>query len=191
MMGDDLGRAPGIIPRALEDLFSAISKDKDRDYLIRCSFLELYNESINDLLNTEGTGTNLTIVADDPTKGAIIGGLREEVISSVTDGLELIELGNETRQVASTAMNARSSRSHTIFRIVLEATKTEEALERERKLLSEYDDDGMADDDETTFKSFGKVKEKTNTVVSYLNLVDLAGSERQTHTKSERSEELV
>ena len=51
------------------------------------------------------------------------------------DGMALINLGNENRKIASTAMNARSSRSHTIFRVVLEATKTDEVLERERKLL--------------------------------------------------------
>ena len=185
MMGDDHGRAPGIIPRSLEALFAHINQDKDRDYLLRCSFLELYNESINDLLNEDGTGKNLTIVADDPTKGAIIGGLREEVISSVADGMDLIELGNETRQVASTAMNARSSRSHTIYRIVLEATKTEAALAREAALLATLEAEGEGEEDETAFKSFGKKKEKSNTVVSYLNLVDLAGSERQTHTKAE------
>ena len=187
MMGDDHGRHPGIIPKALEDMFAAISKDEDRDYLIRCSFMELYNETINDLLNTDGTGSNLTIVADDPAKGAIIGGLLEQVISSVAGGMELIELGNRTRQVASTAMNARSSRSHTVFRVVLEATKTEAALERERKLLAEHvDEPGDDKEDATVFKSFGKAKkEKSNTVVSYLNLVDLAGSERQTHSKSE------
>ena len=187
MMGDENGHHPGIIPKALEDMFAAISKDEDRDYLIRCSFMELYNETINDLLNTDGTGSNLTIVADDPAKGAIIGGLLEQVISSVAGGMELIELGNRTRQVASTAMNARSSRSHTVFRVVLEATKTEAALERERKLLAEHADEPRdVKEDATVFKSFGKAKkEKSNTVVSYLNLVDLAGSERQTHSKSE------
>ena len=185
MMGDDHGRCPGIIPRALEDLFAHIKQDKDRDYLLRCSFLELYNESINDLLNTEGTGKNLTIIADDPTKGAVIGGLTEQIIQSVEDGMSCIELGNDSRQVASTAMNARSSRSHTIFRIVLEATKTEEALERERQLLAAHAETDGVEEDDDTFKSFGKKKEKSNTVISYLNLVDLAGSERQGHTQAE------
>ena len=185
MMGDDDGKYPGIIPRALDSMFQKISADKDRNYLLRCSFLELYNETINDLLNEDGTGQNLAIVADDPAKGAIIGGLREEIIGSVADGMSLIDLGNENRKVASTAMNARSSRSHTIFRVVLEATKTEEALERERKLIASFEEVDEGEGDASSFKSFGTAAKGTNTVVSYLNLVDLAGSERQGHTKAE------
>jgi hypothetical protein len=96
MMGDDHGRAPGIIPRALKALFAAIAADQDRDYLLRCSFLELYNESINDLLNTDGTGTNLTITADDPIRGAIISNLKEEGTThkghSMTDCFFIIRL---------------------------------------------------------------------------------------------------
>lgn len=185
MMGDDDGTYPGIIPRALDSMFRKISADNDRNYLLRCSFLELYNENINDLLNEDGTGQNLTIVADDPAKGAIIGGLREEIIGSVADGMALIDLGNENRKVASTAMNARSSRSHTIFRVVLEATKTEEALDRERKLIASVEDEEEDSGGASSFKSFGVKAKGSNTVVSYLNLVDLAGSERQGHTKAE------
>lgn len=184
MMGDSHGKAPGIIPRALETMFKSISADTERNYVLRCSFLELYNESINDLLNLEGNGTNLTIIADDPAKGAIIGGLREEIISSVEDGMALINLGNENRKIAATSMNTRSSRSHTIFRVVLEATKTDEVLERERKLLESLEEEDDSEGGMTTFKSFSKQNDDSNTVVSYLNLVDLAGSERQKNTKT-------
>jgi centromeric protein E len=114
---------------------------------------------------------------------AYVIAVSSKVISSVQDGMQLIALGNETRQVSSTSMNARSSRSHTIFRIVLEATKTEAALAREAKLIASLDETDTVD--ETSFKSFGSQTEKSNTVVSYLNLVDLAGSERQSHTKAE------
>eukprot|EP00946_MAST-07B_sp_MAST-7B-sp1_P002787 g2787.t1 len=185
MMGDDEGNHPGIIPRALDSMFKRISADKDRNYLLRCSFLELYNENINDLLNEEETGQNLSIIAEDPAKGAIIGGLREEIIGSVADGMALIHLGTENRKVACTAMNARSSRSHTIFRVVVEATKTEEALERERKLIASVEEDDDEGSSASAFKSFGTKASARNTVVSYLNLVDLAGSERQRHTKTE------
>ncbi len=183
MMGDN-EQSPGIIPQALTQMFAAVSLDENRDFLIRCSFLELYNECVNDLLNTDGTGQNLTIVADDPVKGAIIAGLREEIISSVTQGMELVELGNENRKVASTVMNSRSSRSHTIFRVVLEATTPDPVC------LNQTPDDlslhsSVQDKSRLAFKGFGDSRKQSrgcNTMVSYLNLVDLAGSERQSNT---------
>ena len=182
MMGDTDEQTPGIIPQALHAMFQQISQKRDMDCLIRCSFLELYNECINDLLNTEGSGQNLAILADDPVKGAIVGGLREEIISSVAQGMDLIRVGNENRKVASTAMNARSSRSHTIFRLILESRKTDVCLNEEQgthihaRRGSEYSGFDL------TGHNAG-----SNTVVSYLNLVDLAGSERQSNTKASGS----
>eukprot|EP00949_MAST-11_sp_MAST-11-sp1_P001008 g1008.t1 len=195
IMGDDEGKSPGIIPQSLQQIFSNIKSDKRRNYLVRCSYLEIYNEKINDLLASgkDDDGQNLDIVRDDPIRGAIVGELREEVIASIDDAMMLLERGQATRHVAGTVMNARSSRSHTIFRIILESTLTQEAAEEEKRELARLQSvDGISVDsssdeggDEDAFKGFGNSESmQQQSRISYLNLVDLAGSERQTHTKT-------
>ena len=66
MMGDDDGEFPGIIPLGLQDIFKqAESSKEERTYELKVSFMEIYNEQINDLLNpkiNEGQGKNLKIV---------------------------------------------------------------------------------------------------------------------------------
>ena len=84
-------------------------------------------------------------------------------------------------------MNARSSRSHTVFRLTIESTLTDEARERQRQQLAEFDGDGevnLAGDD--GFVDMKKCKSSTDDdiTLSFLNLVDLAGSERQRDTKA-------
>jgi centromeric protein E len=114
---------PGIIPRSIEHIFSIIESTPDVQFLLRASYLEVYNEQINDLLAEENQGKNLRIMADDPLKGAIIKDLIEEIVIS-RDGLaELIERGESNRHYGSTNMNANSSRSHTIYRLIVEAKR--------------------------------------------------------------------
>ena len=73
----------------------------------------------------------MDIKIDDPIKGAIIKGLHEMIIGSREQAMDFIHKGEESRHVAGTNMNARSSRSHTIFRIVIESKLTEKAAKEE------------------------------------------------------------
>jgi centromeric protein E len=114
---------PGIIPRSIEEIFSIIESSPDVQFLLRASYLEVYNEQINDLLAEDGLGKNLRIVADDPIKGAIIKDLSEEIVTSRDALAALIERGESNRHYGSTNMNANSSRSHTIYRLIVEAKR--------------------------------------------------------------------
>ena len=78
MMGDDDGKFPGVIPLALRDIFRTVEeKKRDMHYRIKVSFLEIYNEQINDLLNENlEAGKNLSIKKDDSERGAVVGDLR-------------------------------------------------------------------------------------------------------------------
>jgi hypothetical protein len=149
--------------------------------------MEIYNESISDLLHVNAqTGEpepsgDMKIIADDPIKGAVIAGLKEVVITSPGEALDCLTQGEATRHVAGTTMNARSSRSHCIFRLVIESKMTPEALREEKERITNFgpnDDD--SDDDMVQLGQASKDEEHVK--VSYLNLVDLAGSERQEHT---------
>jgi len=82
------------------------------------SYLEIYNEVVNDLLRTQGTGL---IVRDDKKKGVVIDGLKEEIVVSPEHVIHVINSGEAHRHVASTDYNLASSRSHTIFRMIIES----------------------------------------------------------------------
>lgn len=139
----------------IRDIFEWIDNHSDFECSLKVSYMEVYNEEINDLLQ-EGA-VNLRIVSEDPVKGAVIEKLTEEGVKTPTELLEVLKRGEHNRSYGTTAMNENSSRSHTIYRLVIEVNKK--------------------DVDENTGKTI-----IASTRTSYLNLVDLAGSERQKST---------
>jgi centromeric protein E len=110
--------APGIILRSISDAFRKISEAHDREFLVRVSYLEIYNENIMDLL--QPSNENLKI-HEDLTRGIFVGNLREECVCSVEQALYLLEQGEIRRHFGATGMNDKSSRSHTIFRLSVES----------------------------------------------------------------------
>ncbi|KAK2991873.1 hypothetical protein RJ640_006028, partial [Escallonia rubra] len=141
---------PGIIHRAVHDIFQKIQMTTDREFLIRVSYMEIYNEEINDLFTVENQKLQ---IHESLERGIFVAGLREEIVNSAEQVLKLIQLGEVNRHFGETNMNARSSRSHTIFRMVIESKGKETGST-----------DYLSSDDAVR--------------VSVLNLVDLAGSER-------------
>ncbi|KAA8518315.1 hypothetical protein F0562_015802 [Nyssa sinensis] len=131
MHGDQ--RSPGIIPLAVKDAFSIIQETPSREFLLRVSYLEIYNEVVNDLLNP--AGQNLRIREDN--QGTFIEGIKEEVVLSPAHALSLIAAGEEHRHVGSTNFNLLSSRSHTIFTLTIESSPYGENSEGEAVNLSQ------------------------------------------------------
>ncbi|KAL4310333.1 hypothetical protein GQ457_01G000600 [Hibiscus cannabinus] len=116
MHGDQ--NAPGIIPLAIKDVFSSIQDTPGREFLLRVSYIEIYNEVINDLLDP--TGQNLRVRED--AQGTYIEGIKEEVVLSPGHALSFIAAGEEHRHVGSNNFNLFSSRSHTIFTLMIESS---------------------------------------------------------------------
>ncbi|XP_049378043.1 kinesin-like protein KIN-7D, mitochondrial isoform X2 [Solanum stenotomum] len=116
MHGDQ--NSPGIIPLAIKDVFSIIQDTPGREFLLRVSYLEIYNEVINDLLDP--TGQNLRVRED--TQGTYVEGMKEEVVLSPGHALSFIAAGEEHRHVGSNNFNLFSSRSHTIFTLMIESS---------------------------------------------------------------------
>ncbi|XP_011884306.1 PREDICTED: centromere-associated protein E isoform X11 [Cercocebus atys] len=145
----------GVTPRAIHDIFQKIKKFPDREFLLRVSYMEIYNETITDLL----CGTQKMkplIIREDVNRNVYVADLTEEVVYTSEMALKWITKGEKNRHYGETKMNQRSSRSHTIFRMILESREKGEPSNCE-----------------------GSVK------VSHLNLVDLAGSERAAQTGAE------
>ncbi|XP_042509490.1 kinesin-like protein KIN-7D, mitochondrial [Macadamia integrifolia] len=116
MHGDQI--SPGVIPLAIKDVFSIIQDTPGREFLLRVSYLEIYNEVINDLLDP--TGQNLRVRED--AQGTYVEGIKEEVVLSPGHALSFIASGEEHRHVGSNNFNLFSSRSHTIFTLMIESS---------------------------------------------------------------------
>nr|XP_026500137.1 kinesin-like protein Klp61F [Vanessa tameamea] len=109
----------GIIPRALSQIFDEL-RISNTEYTVRVSYLELYNEELFDLLSTSEDNSKLRIYEDVTRKGAnIVNGLEEITVYNKNEVYKIMAQGQERKRVASTLMNAQSSRSHTVFTIVI------------------------------------------------------------------------
>ncbi|KAH9695743.1 kinesin-like protein KIN-12D [Citrus sinensis] len=130
MLGDieDLEVRPsphrGMTPRIFEFLFARIQaeeesrRDEKLKYNCKCSFLEIYNEQITDLLDPSSTNLQLR---EDVKKGVYVENLSEIEVRTVGDILKLLTQGSLNRKVAATNMNRESSRSHSVFTCVIES----------------------------------------------------------------------
>ena len=108
----------GIIPRVLESIFARVASQTEEIFHVKVSFMEIYQEQIRDLLDP--TKDNLQLHEDlTGGKGVYVQNATETSVSSQDEVLKLMALGNNNRMVASTGMNERSSRSHSIFLITL------------------------------------------------------------------------
>ena len=136
LSGDE--QEPGIIPRAMRDVFGFIKRTPAREYLLRCSYLEIYNETIVDLLAPPIMAKASPVQIQGGAGGdVILTPLREEVVTSLKGVKEVLRRGEGNRRTACTDWNERSSRSHSVFRVVVES--------RERGSSNSIDDN---DDEE-------------------------------------------
>eukprot|EP00891_Asterochloris_glomerata_P006925 jgi/Astpho2/6925/e_gw1.00107.208.1_t len=155
MEGGHEGPTRGIIPRAIEDVFQYIESDRQAaqsKFLVRASYLQIYNEVISDLLKPDRQ--NL-VIREDRKRGVYVDGLSEWVVRSPAEVYGLMERGAAQRATGATKLNEASSRSHAVFIIIVE------------KSTVFAEDTPAAEDQEMEHVKVGK-----------LNLVDLAGSER-------------
>jgi centromeric protein E len=115
--------SPGIIILAIHDIFDRISDNQTlvREYLVRISYIEIYNEVLQDLLKEDGEAKADLRITEDKAKGVTVQGATEVVVRSAEAVLELLAQGEHHRHFAETAMNANSSRSHTLFKTVIES----------------------------------------------------------------------
>ncbi|KAJ2070191.1 hypothetical protein GGH13_004201 [Coemansia sp. S155-1] len=124
MMGADIDNddLKGIIPRIVEGIFAKIIESPPTlEYMVKSSYMEIYMERIRDLLNPDEG--NLP-VHEDKANGVYVKGLMEVFVSSIDEVYQVMRQGASNRVVASTNMNAESSRSHSIFQISIEQKDT-------------------------------------------------------------------
>ncbi|NXD08742.1 KIF15 protein, partial [Nothocercus nigrocapillus] len=133
----------GVIPRSFEYLFFLIEREKEKagsgkSFLCKCSFIEIYNEQIFDLLDSASAGLFLR---EHIKKGVFVDGAVEQVLSSAAEAYQVVlTMGWRNRRVASTSMNRESSRSHAVFTITVESMeKNNEIVNIRSSLLNLVD----------------------------------------------------
>ncbi|XP_054820843.1 kinesin-like protein KIN-7B isoform X5 [Prosopis cineraria] len=112
----------GIIENVIQDIYKFFEKTPARDFILRASAMEIYNEMVIDLLNRESGPLRLL---DDPEKGTVVEKLTEEVARDGQHLRHLIGICEAQRQVGETALNDKSSRSHQIIRLTIESSLRE------------------------------------------------------------------
>ncbi|KAA0065789.1 hypothetical protein IC582_014662 [Cucumis melo] len=114
----------GLAPRIFQMLFSEIQKEQENsegkliNYQCRCSFVEIFNEQIGDLLDP--TQRNLKI-KDDAKNGLYVENVTEEYVTSYDDVTQILIKGLSSRKVGATTINSKSSRSHIVFTFIIES----------------------------------------------------------------------
>ena len=146
----------GVMTLAFEDLFSTINSSPNTDYFLSCSYLEIYNEHIYDLLREDRDSKDALSVSETPDKEFYVKSLSSHPVKSLDDVLSKLEAGEHMRHYAETQLNHHSSRSHTIFRLCIKSLQ----------VLTTDCEEQKSDVTENV------------TTESVLNFVDLAGSER-------------
>ena len=212
----------GIIQHSINDCFDYITNQnqnqREREYLLRVSFMEIYNETIHDLLADDHTmntpthrssssssssrlppsssslssSTNSIRIFESKTEGVIVRGLKEEIVTSPNQVLQLLKQGESRRRTGSTEMNKGSSRSHSIFRILVESSPAvDSSTNDDDASCVSYTSTATSNTAHTLHSSYRsksqqcrKSREGVSSSssskrvrVSSLSLVDLAGSE--------------
>lgn len=145
----------GLMPRVLERMFDEIevARAAEGETLqcdCRCSLLEIYNEHISDLLDPspppettrfggvkareDGRAEKKIVLREDAARGICVDGVKEEAVATAHEALQALNAGLASRHVGSTAMNATSSRSHTVFTLNVQLVRvSSEGVRRVRR----------------------------------------------------------
>lgn len=132
MYGDDITsiKNRGIVPRTIDYIFNYVNEERNFDtkFEIKLSMLEIYKESLYDLLNPDAD--NSLKIKEHSKRGIYVQNLTEEYISDFNEFIELVEEAEKYRVVAETLLNKNSSRSHVVLNIEL-LQKLPDGVEKE------------------------------------------------------------
>ncbi|KAL6267376.1 hypothetical protein P5V15_000451 [Pogonomyrmex californicus] len=149
----------GIIPRFCQEIFTQACDNTQVETTVEISYFEIYNEKIHDLLANTNNGSRKAPlkVREHPVFGPYVVDLSQHCVQNYKDLQAWLKVGNSQRATAATGMNEKSSRSHSIFSIILTQTRLDNQLDCEPLDANRR---------------------------SKINLVDLAGSERLSQTSA-------
>eukprot|EP00906_Rhabdomonas_costata_P018312 RCo026746 len=116
ILGD--GSSPGLIPLSVQEMLRLFSQNPRGQSILRVSYLEIYNETLKDLL----TDTHATLsIQDHPQRGSVVIGLTEVIVTTLGQVMGLLEEGEARRMMGKNNVHLHASRSHTIFQMAVES----------------------------------------------------------------------
>uniref|UniRef100_A0A4W5PV28 Kinesin-like protein n=1 Tax=Hucho hucho TaxID=62062 RepID=A0A4W5PV28_9TELE len=121
MLGMPTDNERGIIPNSFNHIFTQISRSQNQQYLVRASYLEIYQEEVRDLLCKDNN--KKLDLKENPDSGVYVKDLSSVVSKNVMEIEHVMNIGDQSRSVGFTNMNERSSRSHAIFMITVECSE--------------------------------------------------------------------
>eukprot|EP00899_Mesostigma_viride_P029435 jgi/Mesvir1/9677/Mv12160-RA.1 len=107
---------PGLMVLSINEIFDLVSKEREKHLEVHCSYLEVYNEMIYDLLTPGGGALDLR---EDPERGPVVAGLSQIKVKTTERIMELLRAGNQRRKTEATDANMTSSRSHAVLEVVV------------------------------------------------------------------------
>lgn len=124
---NELEDTKGLQHRVLEHLFNRLKMETNGciEYLVKCSYFQIYNEQIIDLHNPLAGNLH---VREDMKHGAFVEGITEDAVRSCTEAVQFLIKGARNRKTGSTQMNGESSRSHSVFSLMIEQKRIKEGV---------------------------------------------------------------
>lgn len=152
---------PEIASQASTDVSVLSGIDEDNMYAVFITYIEVYNNSVYDLLEDGPISKTLQtkIIRGDEKSNMYVHGVTEVEVKTVSEAIDAFHMGQKRKRTGHTVLNAESSRSHSVFTVRLVQAPTDSRGEQ-------------------------LVQDRRKITVSQLSLVDLAGSERTNRTNN-------
>ncbi|KAL3688152.1 hypothetical protein R1sor_014461 [Riccia sorocarpa] len=175
-----------VISLTIQGFNGKLTRDSSREFVLRVSYMEIYNEDIKDLLIPDNRKLQ---IHGSTERGIFVAGLSEKTVESAEHALHLMEIGEANHHFGETSMNVHSSRSHTVFRMVIKSKARNENISSDREFWQETDPIRVSNlCFHLMFNLLGASCWLCTLLIDMcplLNLVDLAGSERVNKTRAE------
>ncbi|KAG2187591.1 hypothetical protein INT44_005280 [Umbelopsis vinacea] len=173
---------PGVVPRAVNDVFAIISETTEKEFLLRVSYLEIYNETLKDLLAPDSDDLR---IHEDKKRGVYVSSLKEEIVTSPRHVMKVIQRGegialaNALFQIGMlavpTSICTAADRTQCFNWLIVESREKEPGSMPGSPTIQKHN-------------SFLRTDQRRSVQVSQLNLIDLAGSEKAASQTDRRKE---
>jgi hypothetical protein len=192
---DSMSEERGLLPRCIEFLFTSINREVRRceglEFLVKCSFIEIYQEQVIDLLAAEPSSL---AVREDIKQGVYVENLTHTCVTSVAETFSLMKVGTQHRHTGSTSMNKESSRSHSVFTLLIESREVKQGLLNFRSSRFHLIDLAGSERQKSTeaggarLKEAGMINKSLSALGSVINaLVDISeGKSRHVHYRDSK-----
>ena len=174
-------RPRGLIQFAASDLFEIIEKDTSRQWSVKASFIEIYNEDVRDLLAPPNEDNTKSLTVREDATGHVRMDANQQTLKSVDDLVSMLYKGNSRRACASTEKNSRSSRSHAIFQVMVESVGDDGKRSAVLNLVDLAGSEGAGSNSNARRREGGKINQSLLALTRVIQSLGLPEKKRPKH----------